>query len=57
MLHLAALGDHVEVARALLDAGADPHIRDSTHDADATGWAEFFGRREMLRVLGEWAER
>jgi len=50
-LHLAALGGHAEVARALLDAGADPHVRDGKHDGDARGWAEFFGRREILELL------
>ena len=50
-LHLAALEDHVDVASALLAGGADPTIRDSLHDSDALGWAEFFGRREMIEVL------
>jgi ankyrin repeat protein len=38
-LHLAAAQGHVEVVRLLLEAGADPAIRDSKHDGDA-GWAE-----------------
>lgn len=50
-LHLAALGGNVEVARLLLAAGADPTIRDSKHDADALGWAEFFGRLEIVELL------
>ena len=50
-LHLAAFGGHVDVARALLVAGADPRIHDSQHDSDALGWAEFFGRAELVRVL------
>lgn len=50
-LHLAVLGNHVEVARLLLSAGADPTIRDSKHDADAVGWAEFFGHPELTRLL------
>jgi ankyrin repeat protein len=50
-LHLAALGDHTEVARLLLAAGADPHIKDSMHDSDALGWATFFRRREMVKLL------
>ena len=53
-LHLAALADHVEVAGVLLDAGADPRIRDSMHDSDAIGWAEFFRRTDMLRLLQAW---
>ena len=39
-LHLAAANGHVEVVKLLLDAGADPTIRDSKHDGDAMGWAE-----------------
>ena len=50
-LHLAALANHPDVARALLDAGADPFIKDSQHDGDARGWAAFFGRSEILELL------
>jgi ankyrin repeat protein len=58
-LHLAAAQGHVEVVRLLLGAGADPNIRDSKHDGDAIGWAEY-GRvppaarwREVVQVLEE----
>ena len=50
-LHLAILGDHPEVVRLLLKAGGDPEIRDSKHDGDARGWAEFFQRREIIELL------
>lgn len=50
-LHLAAMQGHAEVARLLLEAGADPRVRDSKHDSDAIGWAEFFGRLDILRIL------
>lgn len=40
-IHLAAGQGHVEVVRLLLAAGADPSIRDSKHDGDARGWAEY----------------
>jgi hypothetical protein len=43
-LHLAVLGGHPDVTRALLAAGADPTIRDTEHDSDALGWAQFFLR-------------
>jgi hypothetical protein len=45
------LGDHPDVVRALLDADADPRIHDTKHDSDAIGWAEFFRRAEVLRLL------
>ncbi len=50
-LHLAGWHGHAEVVRLLLAAGADPHIRDSQHDGDALGWAEFFGQAEIVRIL------
>jgi ankyrin repeat protein len=50
-LHLAILGDHAEVVRVLVAAGADPNIRDSKHDSDAMGWAEFFRRCEIVEIL------
>src|SRR6266550_5473056 len=51
-LHLAILGNHLEVTRALLAAGADPTIRDTEHDSDALGWAKFF-----LQHRGDNAEK
>jgi ankyrin repeat protein len=51
-LHLAVLGGHAEIVRQLVQAGADPHIRDSKHDSDAIGWAEFFQRAELVQLLG-----
>ena len=51
-LHLAVLGNHVEVTRALLAASADPTIRDTEHHSDALGWAKFF-----LQHRGDSAEK
>ena len=51
-LHLAVLGNHLEVTRALLKAGADPAVRDTQHDSDALGWAKFF-----LQHRGDSAEK
>ena len=42
---------HADVARLLLAAGADPSLRDSMHDSDALGWAEFFRHPEIIRIL------
>jgi len=50
-LHLAILANHVDIVRLLLAAGADPTIRDTKHDSDALGWAEFFGRAEMVTII------
>ena len=50
-LHLAALSNHPDVARVLLDSGADPTIRDSMHDSDARGWASFFRRTEIVELI------
>lgn len=50
-LHMAAWGGHVDVAKVLLDAGADPRIKDTKHDSDALGWAEFFGRVDVVRLI------
>src|SRR3954447_10414407 len=50
-LHLAVLGSHPDIARILLDAGADPTIEDTKHQSGALGWADFFGRGELVEVL------
>ena len=50
-LHLAALSGATDVARVLIDAGANPRIHDSQHDSDALGWARFFNRAEIVRLL------
>ena len=52
-LHLAAAQGQADVVRALLDAGADPTIRDSKHHGDALGWAEFFKKPEIIQLLGD----
>ena len=54
-LHLAVFEGHTEVVRVLLAAGADPRIRDSKHDSDAIGWAEFFGQPEIVQILKDHA--
>jgi ankyrin repeat protein len=50
-LHLAAAQGRAEVVRLLLDGGADPRIRDTKHDGDASGWAEFFKKPEIVQLL------
>ena len=50
-LHLAAAHGHAQVVRLLLDAGADIGIHDSKHDSNPIGWAEFFGRPEIVELI------
>jgi ankyrin repeat protein len=50
-LHMAAWGGNEAAVRLLLASGGDPGIRDSKHDSDALGWAEHFGRTDVVRVL------
>jgi hypothetical protein len=39
-LHAAAWNGDLAMARLLVEAGADPHLRDSRHDSTPRGWAE-----------------
>jgi ankyrin repeat protein len=50
-LHLAVLGGHSSVVRILLEGKANPRIRDTKHDSDALGWADFFKRDDIMRML------
>src|SRR5918999_1355977 len=50
-LHHAAEGGHLEAIRVLLDAGADPTVRDAIYDATPADWAEHFGRDEARDLL------
>jgi hypothetical protein len=53
-LHLAVMQNHIEIARLLLSAGADPRIRDTKHHGDAINWAQFFKREELFTLLTSW---
>jgi ankyrin repeat protein len=50
-LHMAIESGAIEIARLLLDAGADPNVRDDRVHATALGWAEFFGRDEIAELI------
>lgn len=39
-LHAAAWNGDLETVRMLVEAGADPHLRDARHDSTPRGWAE-----------------
>lgn len=54
-LHEAALHGHVDMAKLLLDHGADAAARDPHHHAPPIGWAQYNGRTEMVRFLKEQA--
>ncbi len=52
-LHVTAEHGLVELARLLLDAGADPAIRDGKYEATALGWAEYCSQPAIAALLRE----
>ena len=52
-LHMTIESGSGEIAQLLLDAGADPNIRDDKFQATALGWAEFFGRNDFAQLIRE----
>ncbi len=52
-LHMTVESGALDIAHLLLDAGADPNIRDDKYDATALGWAEFFGRQDFAALIKE----
>lgn len=50
-LHMTVESGAMDIARQLLDAGADPNIRDDKFNATALGWAEFFGRQDFADII------
>ena len=50
-LHEAAAHGDVQMARLLIDLGADPDIRDTRFDSTPLGWARHFGQRETIEFL------
>lgn len=50
-LHIAAMEGNADIVRLLLSAGADPKLRDTRHDSDAIGWAEYFEKPEIIQIL------
>ena len=50
-LHMTIESGAVEIARLLLDAGADPNIRDDKYRATVPGWAYFFGREDLASLI------
>jgi ankyrin repeat protein len=52
-LHMTIENGDISLARMLLDAGADPNIRDDKYNATALGWAYFFGREDFAKLVSE----
>ena len=50
-LHMTVESGAMDIARQLLEAGADPNIRDEKFDATALGWAEYFGRSDFADLI------
>jgi ankyrin repeat protein len=50
-LHMTVESGAIDIARLLLDAGADPNIRDDKYDATALGWAEYFDRSDFVELI------
>jgi ankyrin repeat protein len=52
-LHMTIERGDMEIARLLLDAGADPDVRDDKYHATALGWAAFFDRDDIAALIRE----
>jgi len=52
-LHMTVESGAMDIARQLLEAGADPNIRDDKFEATALGWAEFFGKADFIELIRE----
>jgi hypothetical protein len=50
-LHVAAGDGNLELARRLLDLGADPDLRDIRFDATALDWARRFDQQPLIELL------
>jgi ribosomal protein S18 acetylase RimI-like enzyme len=51
LLHAATEWDAPDVAAVALAHGADPTVRDGTHNGTPLGWAEHFGRERIKTLL------
>jgi ankyrin repeat protein len=53
VLHMTIESGALDIARLLLDHGADPNVRDDEYKATALGWADFFGRADFVKLITE----
>lgn len=51
-LHQAIIRNDFALVRVMLEAGADPTIRDKSFGGDAMGWAHHFSRKRIAKMLG-----
>jgi len=52
-LHMTAESGAIDMARMLLDAGADPNIHDDKYDATVLGWAEYCEQPQVAALVRE----
>ena len=52
-LHMTAESGSLDIARMLLDAGADSNVRDDKCDATVLGWAEFCSQPQVAQLVRE----
>jgi len=52
-LHMTAESGAIDMARMLLDAGADPNIHDDKYDATVLGWAEYCEQPQIAALVRE----
>jgi ankyrin repeat protein len=52
-LHMTAESGATDMARMLLDAGADPNIHDDKYQATVLGWAEFCEQPQVAELVRE----
>jgi ankyrin repeat protein len=52
-LHMTAESGDIDIARMLLDAGADPNIRDDRYNATVLAWAEFCDQPQVAELVRE----
>ena len=50
-LHQAAARGDREIVETLLDAGADPTLKDGTFKSTPIGWADYFGKPEIAELI------
>jgi ankyrin repeat protein len=52
-LHMTAENGAIEIARMLLDAGADPNIHHDKYDAAVLAWTEFCDPPQIAELVRE----